>query len=174
MVTEDFAKQVLSTTKRLQESIGRIAKPPAEITAPIDQPVLPNSLFRGTRGYIEKVVHQINRSYSSTCFDACAVMIRRLIETLIIEAFEHHGRSNRIQDANGDYFYLERLISVTLSETKWNLGRNTKSALQKLKKIGDLSAHSRRYNAHRQYIDDIIIDLRTASEELLYIAGLRS
>ena len=174
MVTEDFAKQVLSTTKSLQESIGRIVKPPAEITAPIDQPVLPHSLFRETRGYIEKVVYQVNRSYSSTCFDACAVMIRRLIEILIIEAFEHHGRSNGIQDANGNYFYLERLISATLSETKWNLGRNTKSALQKLKKIGDLSAHSRRYNAQRQYIDDIIIDLRIASEELLYIAGLRS
>ena len=173
MVIEDFAKQVLSTTKSLQESIGRIVKFPAEITAPIDQPVLPHSLFKGTRGYIEKVVYQINRSYSSTCFDSCAVMIRRLIEILIIEAFEHHGCSKKIQNANGDYFFLERLISATLSERKWNLGRNTKSALQKLKKIGDLSAHSRRYNAHRQYIDDIIIDLRIASEELLYIAGLK-
>ena len=174
MVTEDFAKQVLSTTKSLQESIGRIVKFPAEITAPIDQPVLPHSLFTGTRGYIEKVVYQINRSYSSACFDACAVMIRRLIETLIIEAFEYQGRSNRIQDANGDYFYLERLISAMLSGTQWHLGRNTKRALQNLKKLGDLSAHSRRYNAHRQYIDDIIIDLRTVSEELLYIAGLQS
>ena len=132
MVTEDFTKQVLSTIKSLQESISGIVLP-AEITAPIDQPVLPHSLFRETRGYIEKVVYQINRSYSSTCFDSCAVMIRRLIEILIIEAFEHHGCSKKIQNANGEYFFLERLISATLSGEKVESWKEYQKCIAKIK-----------------------------------------
>ncbi len=100
-------------------------------------------------------------------------MIRRLIEILIIECFEHHKIASKVKNTNDDYLFLDDLISATLSETAWSLGRNTKAGLRKMKRIGDQSAHSRRYNARREYIDDIIIDLRTVAEELLYIAHLR-
>ena len=71
------------------------------------------------------------------------------------------------------YFYLSDLVAKTLAEIPWNLGRNTKSGLQKLKAVGDRSAHSRRYNAKREYIDELIIPLRDVCEELLYLAGLK-
>jgi hypothetical protein len=100
-------------------------------------------------------------------------MIRRLIEILVIEVFEKYGIGSKIKDANGDYLFLRDLVQALLGERSWNLGRITKSALPKLKTIGDLSAHSRRYNAQRYYIDDIIQDLRVVSEELLYLSGLR-
>ena len=148
-------------------------RPHSEVTAPADQPVLPHSMFADTRGYIEKVVFQINRSYSSTSYDACAVMMRRLLEMLIIEAFEHHGIATKIKGGSGDFLQLGDMIPVVLAETKWNLGRNSKRALPRLKDIGDKSAHDRRYNAKRQYIDELIIDLRTVAEELLYLAALK-
>ncbi len=47
------------------------------------------------------------------------------------------------------------------------LSRNAKQSLPKLKDIGDLSAHSRRYNAHRHDIDKIKDDLRLVVQELL-------
>lgn len=151
-----------------------MGRPPVEITTSPNEPVLPSSLFKGTRGYIEKIVIQINRTYEHTCYDACAVMMRRLVEVLIIEAFEHHGISKKIQDASGDFFYLQNLIAAALAEPAWSLGRNTKRGLGGLKTLGDQSAHSRRYNARRTYVDDVIIDLRTVSEEFLYLAGLRN
>ena len=40
------------------------------------------------------------------------------------------------------------------------------------KTVGDLSAHSRRYNAHKSDIDNIP-DLRVVVQELLYLAGLK-
>ena len=61
-----------------------------------------------------------------------------------------------------------------LSESAWNLARDTKKGLKKLKNICDLSAHSRRYNAHRTDIDTVIPDLRVIVEELLYLSGLKS
>lgn len=170
----DTAKAAVALARAIHESVRDINRPPSEISAPSNEPVLPHSLFRDTRGYIEKIVYQVNRTYDQTCYDACAVMIRRLIEVLIIEAFEHHKISSKIQNPSGDFFYLQDLITAAVAETSWKLGRNTKSGLDKLKTIGDQSAHSRRYNARREYIDDVIINLRTVAEEFLYLAGLRS
>jgi hypothetical protein len=168
-----LALSALDVVKEIQKSVDGVSLPPSEIMPPQKEPVLPHSLFIGTRGYLEKIAYQINATYLSTSYDACAVMIRRLIEILVIEAFEKYGIGSKIKDANGDYLFLRDLVQALLGEPSWNLGRVTKSALPKLKTIGDLSAHSRRYNAQRQYIDDIIQDLRVVSEELLYLSGLR-
>jgi hypothetical protein len=100
-------------------------------------------------------------------------MTRRLIETLIIEAFEKHGIAEKIKGPSGDFYYLSDLITSTLTEKSWNLSRNSKSALPKLKDIGDKSAHSRRYNALRNDIDKVMPELRVVVQELLYLAGLR-
>ena len=79
----------------------------------------------------------------------------------------------RIKDPRtGDFLFLAELIDKMLQETAWNLGRNTKKALPKLKAIGDQSAHNRRYNAHREDIDKLSTDFRNVCQELLYLAGL--
>jgi hypothetical protein len=168
----ELAKRALALARSLEASAPDELLPASETSPPRLQPVIPHSLFRETRGYLEKIVFQINATYEVTSYDACAVMIRRLIEVLIIECFEAKGISNKIQNAAGEFLYLQDLIAATLAEP-WNLGRNTKGGLARLKTIGDQSAHSRRYNARREYIDEVIIDLRTVAEELLYVAGIR-
>jgi hypothetical protein len=148
--------------------------PPSAGTIPASQNILPHALVRNTRGYIERVVFQINGCYEKGWFDGCAVMMRRLLETLIIECFEAHGLSHKIKDATtGDFLYLSDLIVRVLKEPSWNLGRNTKRSLPNLKAIGDHSAHSRRYVVHREDIDKLSSDFRVACQELLYLAGLK-
>lgn len=100
-------------------------------------------------------------------------MLRRLLETLIIEAFEKHGIAGRIQNASGDFCYLRDLIERTLNEPTWNLSRNAKQALPRLKDVGDKSAHSRRFNAVRSDLEGLKGDIRLVTEELLVIAGMR-
>ena len=139
----------------------------------IGQPVIPFTLVRGTRGYIERITHQINGTYSNGWYDSCAVMIRRLIETLIIESFESHGIADNIKNSGGDFFYLSDLISKTLSESTWNISRNARQALPKLKDIGDKSAHSRRFNAVRHDIDKVNPQIRVVVQEFVYLAGLK-
>jgi hypothetical protein len=168
-----LAKHALQIAKDIRTDIPAIYVPPSEGTIPKSQMILPHALVKGTRGYIEKVLYQINGTYENGWYDACAVMIRRLIETLIIELFEHYNLSAKIKNANGDFFFLSDLISSTLNERTWNLGRNTKQSLPKLKDIGDKSAHSRRYNAYREDIDKLTNDLRTVTQELLYLAKLK-
>jgi hypothetical protein len=101
-------------------------------------------------------------------------MIRRLVETLIIEAFEAHAIAPKIQNSQGEFLYLRDLIPLCVNERAWNLGRNPKKALPRLQDIGDSSAHSRRFIAQRQDIDAIIPDLRLIVQELLYIANLKT
>jgi hypothetical protein len=100
-------------------------------------------------------------------------MIRRLLETLIIEAFEHHGLAATIKNANGDFVYLRDLIDKCLNETAWNLSRNCRQAMPRLKEVGDKSAHSRRFNAHRGHVDPLLSDIRVVVQELVYLAALK-
>ena len=169
-----LARHALDMAQRIQAEAPVTYVPPSAGTRPLSQNVLPRALVANTRGYIEKVVDQINGCYEKGWFDGCAVMMRRLLETLIIECFEKHSIASKIKHArSGDFLRLSELVVQTLKETTWNLGRNTKKALPNLKLIGDQSAHSRRYNAHREDIDKLLPDFRTACQELLYIAKLK-
>jgi len=146
--------------------------PPVEGVEAKSQNIIYTALVKGTRSYIEKIANQINGCYEFGWFDGCAVLIRRLLETLIIEVFEHHKIEGKIKK-NGDYVYLKDLINITLAETTFNLGRNTKNALPRLKDIGDKSAHSRRYIAVRNDIDDVKLELRGVVQELLILSSLK-
>lgn len=171
----DSAKAAARLAKDIQASIDEVLLPPQEVVPPGQQPILLTALITNTRGYIEKIGHQINATYLATCYDACAVMIRRLIEVLIIEAFEHHKLRAKILDANGNYLHLADLIAAALNEKSWQLEQTTKKALgrKSFKTMGDRSAHSRKYNAKRPYIDEIVDELRVVVEDLLYLGGLR-
>ena len=165
--------RAMELVKKLKSDAPKSYVPPSEGTRSSNESIIPFAMVRGTRGYIEKVANQINGGYEKGWFDACAVMMRRLMETLIIECFEKHGIDSKIKNDKGDFFYLRDLIDKALQEPAWNLGRNVKQALPRLKDIGDKSAHSRRYNAHREDIDKVSTDFRDACQELLVLAGLK-
>ena len=166
-------QNALHGVRRLRDGIRATNPPPEEGATSPDESVVYFSLVRNTRGYLERLVHQINGSYANGWYDASAVMIRRLVETLIIEVFEKHGIASNIQNSSGDFFYLRDLIGLLSAEKSWNLSRNAKAALPRLKDIGDMSAHSRRFIAQRQDIDKLIIDLRVVVQELVTLAHLK-
>jgi hypothetical protein len=136
--------------------------------APSDN-YFPLELFKGTRGYLETISTQAASCYDNGLYDACSVMTRKLLEVLIIETFERYIISNNIKNPAGHFFYLSDLIDRFTNETTWNIGRNTKDSLSRLKKLGDMSAHSRRYTAKKSDVDKLKDDLRIVLEELIYL-----
>jgi hypothetical protein len=68
-------------------------------------------LTEAKRGYLVTIGRQMNGCFAQGWYDACAVMMRRLIEVTIIEAFEHNNIAHRIKDAQGNYLHLSDLIS---------------------------------------------------------------
>jgi hypothetical protein len=167
------AQNIFKTAKAIDLDVRRELGPPEEGLLADTQTVVSRSLVRSTRGYIEKVANQANGCYENGWYDGCAVMLRRLIETLIIETYEKFGIAGKIKTAQGDFFYLRDLIGSCVSEPIWNLSRNCKQALPRLKDLGDKSAHSRRYIAQRGDIDPLLLDVRLVVQELVYLAGIR-
>lgn len=140
---------------------------------PETEQVLPMAVVQGTRGYIERVVLQANGCYEHQWFDACAVMIRRLVETLIIEVYEKHKKEAEIQDHDRNYLMLSHLVEKILANKSWSLGRETKPSLPQLKSLGDRSAHNRRYVAKKRDIDNVLPGLRVVVDDLLHLANLK-
>jgi hypothetical protein len=140
---------------------------------PATEQVLPMAVVQNTRGYVEKIVLQANGCYEHEWYDACAVMIRRLIETLIIELYEAKGKAADIQDNDGNFFMLSVLVDKVLAEKSWNLGRESKTTLPFVKSLGDRSAHNRYYLAKKGDIDKVLSGLRVVSDNLLHLSGLK-
>jgi len=159
-------------TRRELDSVYAFALKPKPLSP--SNSVLPIDLFAGTRGYIERVVEQINKAYDVELWDCSAVMSRRLLETLIIETYERAGRADGIKGTDGHFMMLNGLITFLEGDTSVHLGRNAAKGLKDFKQLGDLSAHNRRFNARRDDIDRVRDGLRVAAEELLHLAGLRS
>ena len=129
-------------------------------------------LSQAKRGYLITVGRQMNGCFSSGWYDACAVMMRRLIEISIIEAYEHKKIANKIKDSAGNYLQLTDLVQKAMSENAWTLSRNTKKFLPELRDVGHMSAHGRYYNARKGDIEKVRQGCRVVVEELLHHAEL--
>lgn len=145
--------------------------------APAPEPFgyIPQSILDQTgRGYLVTVGRQINGCYAQGRFDACAVMIRRLVDIAIIEAFEVQSRlAEKIKDVDGNYLMLSDLVDKTMAEPAWALPRNTKRHLPQLKSIGHMSAHGRYFHARREDMDRLQDGCRVIVVEFLHHAGLQ-
>lgn len=135
--------------------------------------VLPNEAVAGTRVYLEKLTRQINGSYDYDFYDSCAVLCRRLMESLIIEVYIHKGLQDQIK-RNNVFMMLDGLIAHIRTNPQIHLGRNSPGTMDDLKDLGDTAAHDRTYITKKQDIDDIKLPFRRMIEELLTLAGIRT
>jgi hypothetical protein len=131
--------------------------------------IIPKEDVDKTRKYLEKIVHQINSSYELGFYDCCAAMMRRLMESLIIEVYISEKRKDEIQNA-GSFFMLDALIHYICSDSAITLSRNSPKTMKAIKQIGDTAAHDRVYITNKQDIDDITSSYRKLIHELLVIS----
>ncbi len=140
---------------------------------PQSDSVIPSSMVNGTRLYLERMVSQINACYDGNFFDACAVLCRRLMESLILEVYIRRGRHAEIQQ-DGIFLGLDRLIGIICADRGMALNRNTHRIMVDMKQVGDTAAHDRVYITQQRDIDDLKIRYRRMIDELLNLAGVRS
>lgn len=160
-------KQGYVLERRTSEQIAQIIGT-EKIKSPSNN-LFPLELLNNTRGYITSIASQAVLCYDYELYDASLVMIRKLIETLIIELFEFEGLANKIKNKDGHFLYLSDLIDRLQNETSWNLSRNTQQSLPNIKKYGDLSAHNRRFSAKKNEMENLKVDLRIVIEELIHL-----
>jgi len=136
---------------------------------------LPEPIWKSTRGYIEAVCGELNGSFYHAYYNAAAVMLRRLLETLIIEAYEHLNRETEIKDGSGNYLMLSDLAERVCGENGHkgiNLGRDSKKVLKEARSVGNWSAHARRFIANANDLMKFQAGMRLLVQELIQIADL--
>jgi hypothetical protein len=129
-------------------------------------------LSSSNRGYLSSLGRQMNGCYTKAWYDACAVMMRRLMENAIIEAFEAKNVADQIKNKDGNYVQLTELVGKALASKSFNLSRNAKTALPKIKDLGHQSAHGRYFTAQKNDVDKVSADFRVVLEEFLHHANL--
>jgi hypothetical protein len=139
----------------------------------VEDQIIPSEWVLGTRTYLEKIVHQINGSYQFGFYDACAVLSRRLMESLIIETYVSRRRHQEIQ-IDGVFIGLEGLINHITTDSSIPLNRSSYRTMLAVKEIGDVAAHDRTYIIRDNDIDDQKQKYRRLISELLDLSSIRS
>lgn len=134
--------------------------------------LLDKSIFIGYAEYLDKLCFQANHCYENHCYDACATMLRRIIEILLIKSYENLQIEDEIKDNSGNYFMLEKICSNAKGNKTLNLSR-LKNDLDSFRDLGNFAAHRIFYNTTKQDIDNKRDRLRALLEELLYKAGFK-
>jgi len=139
----------------------------------INENIIPFAWVKGTRSYLIELVKQINGSYEFGFYDCCAVMIRRLMESLIIEVYYQNSREHDITDNNGNFLLLENLIKFITNDRKIILQRKSSLIMKEIKDIGDTAAHNRVYITRDTDIKEKIPRVRLLIKELLTLSGIK-
>lgn len=159
---------VAAERRKLRESYSKYLAQP---TIEIDELLLVNGDFENSREYIRELVRQINGSYQFCFYDACAVMMRRLAEVLIIDAYVVVGEDDKIRDGNGHLLMMNGLINALKSGNPFKLSRNAPTYLEALKTLGDNAAHSRNYITKKKDVDDYSQKFRMLIDEMVKLSN---
>lgn len=134
--------------------------------------VIDESKFCGKFKYLDRLIKQINHTYTNNCYDAAAVLMRRLFEVLLILSYQNLGIDAEIKDRSDDsYVMLDKIVKNAVSNQTLKLSR-IKKEFDVFRQVGNFSAHSITYTAGKKDIDDIKINYRVMLEELYNKAGL--
>jgi len=136
--------------------------------------LLPLEILDTAPYYIKLTAKQMNQCFECCLYDAVLVMMRKLIETLIIECFERYGIDGSIKDSNGQFFFLSDLIPKFVTSNKWNVSRNLESHIKLVKKYGDLSAHNRRFFAKKSDMNVFKFEMRQVVQEIIFIIDYKN
>lgn len=135
--------------------------------------LLDESKFVGKRGYLDKLIAQANNCYNNKCYDACAVMLRRIFEITLILAYRHNNIESEIQDDNGQTYMLEKIVKKAINNKTLKLStRDVQNEYTAIRNLGNYAAHKIEYNTSPKDIDDIKTIFRVRLEELYHKAGL--
>lgn len=142
------------------------------ITIDSDSELIDEQKFVGKRKYLDQLIYQINHSYANNCYDAAAVLMRRLFEVLLVLSYQNYGIDDQIKDSTGKgYIMLDGIVKNAKNNQILKISR-IKSEFDTFRMVGNFSAHNITYTAGKKDIDDIKLNYRVMLEELYSKAGL--
>ena len=128
--------------------------------------------FCGKRPFLTRLIQQINFTYGNNCFDACAVLMRRLFEVLLVLSYQNKGIEADITKPDGSHKMLEGIVKDAVQNKALGVPARISKNFDAFREVGNNSAHSITYTAGKLDIDNIARDYRVMMEDLYNRAGL--
>lgn len=169
----EMAKQAKARGKPTS-SPGEKPKTTTDARQPQQSSVIPNvfidpDIFKECPTFISYLIPQINGCWDRQWYEACALMCRRLLESLTIFVYENRGWKSAIYDGH-EYLSLKNLIDKVCGDGRIGLGQKTREGLLSLREFGGVAAHDFRVRVRRGDLAKSQDKFRLASERLVFIA----
>ena len=117
----------------------------------------------------ENLLNQINGCWERAYYDACALVCRRLLETMIIELYSRRGLGKELYNPDGKYVGLKKLINKLNGDQRFGLGKHFTDELSKVKTLGDLAAHDHMIRIRKPDFDKPVV--QHSIERLAHLIG---
>lgn len=178
-----FRKRSANRKKELQKNYGKGASTAQSKTdtkasdgsaktadAPLDgDSFLTPLIFDEMPEYIRRIIPQINGCWEREYLEACAVMIRRLIEILIIELYFKRKWVDELKHSSSkDFLGLKALVQKICGDSRFGLNRRTQDGLKRVKLLGDIAAHDHQIRIRKSDLKDMRDDVRFTTERLVF------
>jgi len=122
--------------------------------------------------YITRLVPQINGTYEYAWYEGSSMVLRRLVETLIIELYTRRGWKQDVQDpTSNEFLMLKGLIDKLNGDARLRMPKRTIDGLNKVKELGDVAAHDFKIRITKSDLDRIQSAMRLTCERLVFTIG---
>jgi hypothetical protein len=131
-------------------------------------------IFTRQPEYITRLIPQINGCLERGYFEACAMMIRRLAETLICELYASRGWEGELKDPTTHEFVgLRAMVNKICGDQRIGLNKRIQDGLKTTKDLGDIAAHDFKVRIRKSDLEGVRSSFRFTCERLIYEIGLK-
>lgn len=118
----------------------------------INDMIIPNDLISPASDRIRSLAWQVNNAYKMETFDACSLMMRRLLNVLIILMYKKHNSAKRLK--SGKYYLtLEQVVEDIKRYNPFGVSLHTIKEMEEFASICDNSVHGLFDNCTQEDID---------------------
>lgn len=165
------AKQKGEPPPKPKEPPSRKETAPASRAPPSDS-FIAADVFDGQPDYVVRLIPQINGCWDRLYYEACSVLLRRLIETLIVQLYHQRGWLDELKDpATQDFVTLKNMVNKVCGDQRIGLDGKAHKTLKKLKELGDIAAHDFRVRIRKSDLERVRSDVRFTCERLMFKTG---
>jgi len=141
---------------------------PHPTPAPAIESFIDPEIFNDCPPFIKYLIPQINGCWDRQWYEACALIIRRLLESLLIYLYDKRGWGAEIRDQDG-YMGLQKLVDKICGDGRIGLDKRCQQGLKHFKQFGDIAAHDFRVRIRKTDLEQKRGNLRLACEQLIFI-----
>lgn len=168
----DRSARRVAMVKQKRATKGKRSAPKKTATKSPSSEYIPSEILDRMPPYILRLVPQINGAYEHEWYEAAAMVLRRLVETLIIELYSRRGWTNEVQDPDTkEFLLLKALIDKINGDARLHMQKRTIEGLNKIKELGDTAAHDFKIRIRRSDLDGIQSSVRLTLERLIFTIG---